>query len=735
VSNIIAAQSLAPCFEGIFSPEVPATNPRGHHILSLDPDTPERVWRAIAHKLISAGCEVSVCEVGSFSNQPLEWYLADTPIQEVALHIITQDIPYSYWLESLNDKSLPIKEAVVLAEDIYKLEPDSPERNIALDTLGRRAGVSEYNWDKKYLDGIRARLESAYNAAVDGAEQPVTIEDRLTLEIKALLQEHIPAKRVLKINDISSRFRISKAQVYELMRAIGRESKTPECECLSLDELWELESEGIEYLIPGMLPRGETVLCVGMPKAGKTLLAIDAAFAVATGESHFLGEKVQQGKVLLVSVDESPQSTKAKLIKRGFRKGDQIHVMTRWDISQLDKLEQQLEDLRPDLVVIDSLKRITLGREVSENSAEFADLVYQLKELTGKYGAGCLLIHHSNKNPDAMGVGRIRGNTAIAGAVWGAWLLDRIPVPDPNNKKRLIIDPSDPRRTLSIIPRDSQGQNLKLELNPDNLSFSVSAEEDDAQEERKNQRQQILELLAKYAPNGLAGREILEELGLPRSAYNTLNRMVEQRLITQRQSKIDHRMMVYCLPGHSPSVTVGKVMTNSSQSTVVEPKTNSHHLVIKSEKISHQVEPVSEGDDNSISELTGDTAVSHQETPSLEGSGLAQPMTDCQVSDVSPVSDIADSVQPLNGKKLFQVIGQVEAALWFEQEREILNQLNAIKKQEGENYYYAALALSVDTLKQYSWSQGYYQTAIAKLTAQEQAQVQALKLKRSARQS
>jgi Fe2+ or Zn2+ uptake regulation protein len=638
--DIIMAQVLNPCFRIA----LPGSEGEGEHIIAMQS---ERAIRLLAQRIQKAGGSVQVLPCAS----PLSASLAGMGLSAAPM-ILMGAIPYEEWLKSRKDEPLDLEEAVAIAEDIIKSQPDSPKRNIDLDTLGRRAGVSEYNWDKKYLASIRARLESVYNAAAnDLTGQPLTIEDRLTLEIKALLQEHIPAKRVLKINDVSSRFRISKPQVYELMREIGRESKTPECECLSLDELWELESEGIEYLIPGMLPRGETVLCVGMPKAGKTLLAIDAAFAVATGESHFLGEKVQQGKVLLVSVDESAQSTKAKLIKRGFRKGDQIHVMTRWDISQIDKLEQKLEDLRPDLVVIDSVKRITLGREVSENSAEFADMIYQIKELIGKYRAACLLIHHSNKNPDAMGVGRIRGNTAIAGAVWGAWLLDRIPVPDPNNKKRLIIDPSDPRRTLSIIPRDSQGQNLKLNLNPDNLSFSVSIEEDEAQEERKNQRQQILELLTKYSPDGLVGREILEELGLPRSAYNTLNRMVEQRLITQRQSNTDHRMMVYCLPGHSPSVTVEKVMTNFPESIVVEPETNSHHLVIKSEKTSHQDSFPTEGDDNSMLELEGNTAVSHQEVPDLQGSGSAKPMSDCPPRNTSPVSHAVDSAQPLVAKK------------------------------------------------------------------------------------
>ena len=122
-----------------------------------------------------------------------------------------------------------------------------------------------------------------------------------------------------------------------------------------------------------------------------------------------------------MSVDESESSTKKKLLKRGFRESDKgkLKIISHWNLSQLDFLERTLEDFKPDLVIIDSLKRITTGRDISENSAEFADSIYELKEMLTKYGASGILIHHSNKNPDHSGVAKIRGNTSIPGAVWG----------------------------------------------------------------------------------------------------------------------------------------------------------------------------------------------------------------------------------------------------------------------------------------------------------------------------
>ncbi len=396
-----------------------------------------------------------------------------------------------------------------------------------------------------------------------------------------------------------------------------------------------------------------------MPKSGKTLLAVDAAFAVATGEADFLSEKVQQGRVLIVSVDESAHSTKAKLIRRGFRASDaaNVRVITRWDISQIDILEQTLEDFHPDLVVIDSLKRITAGREVSENSAEFADMIYKLKELLTQYNCAGLLIHHSNKNAEAQGVARVRGSTAIAGACWGIWSLDIPALPDDGKKvqgKRPKFDPSNPNRVLSVIPRDTEGQLLNIRFNPENHSYNIFTSDDEAKHarERKTQEELILGCLRDYHPHGLTGREILESLELGRGAYSTLNRMVERRLITQRQSTTDHRMMVYCLPKKSgdtlpPPVSVG-LLNKISETTVVEIKTNSQQIVSSFQEISQQANDENGGADYSIGQLTRDTAISQQESSPRGGEGppLASDSSSEAESITEKLSSLTEAIAP-----------------------------------------------------------------------------------------
>jgi hypothetical protein len=241
------------------------------------------------------------------------------------------------------------------------------------------------------------------------------------------------------------------------------------------------------------------------------------------------------------------------------------------------------------VVIVDSLKRITHGLQISENSAEFADNIYTLKELFAKYNCSGILIHHSNKDKEATGVNKLRGSTAIAGAVWGTWQLDHILRPDPNNKKKLITDPKDPVRVLSVFARDTEGQTLKIEFNPEDNSWERLGIENDATE--LSYRERILSILRKNSQcEGLSGREImhlLEEDG-NKSIYSELNRMVNKRLITCKPANNDKRVNLYSLPvgqqpqnigGDSPSpIPIDPIADYSSQTLTTYSFDNSQQI-------------------------------------------------------------------------------------------------------------------------------------------------------------
>jgi len=532
-SHIVAAQCLSQYFQIAIAKE--DLKP-GHHIIASQD---ELQIRQLYRKL--QGIERTHIQIYQLEN-PIENFLAGMG-EKAAPMIVMGAIPYQQWLSSLKDKPLELEKAVELIKDVLETIPDELEVNLALETLRQRVSlamerqISSWEWDKKYVEPTRNKKFA----------DP---RERLRLDIKALLKESDEINYEVMRSDIQSRYRLKDKSLLKIIRSVEQKTKVAEPQDMGLDELFNLPTNNLEYVVPGMLPVGETALLVASPKAGKSLLAYDVAFSVATGEDTFLGEKCKQGKVLIVQCDESVGTAKGRLLKRGFRHEDtdKVRFMHKFSITQLNVLEERLETFRPTLVIIDSLRRINAGRELSENSAEFADAVYQLKELCAQYNAACLLIHHSSKNSEAVGVDRVRGSSAIAGATWGIWQLDQIPKPDPNNKKKQIIEPKDPVRILSITSRDTEGQRLMIELDPDQNHWlnhgevGVNAED---LKERKSQSAQIIELLKSVSPVGLEASEISQRLGLGRGVYSVLNRLVGLREIGSRPSTKDRRRSVY----------------------------------------------------------------------------------------------------------------------------------------------------------------------------------------------
>lgn len=480
--------------------------------------------------------EIFEAEVRQFA-QVVEGYLVSVDAEKVCptpLHLITYSVAELYYRGRLNTGHIRFM------SNAHKLRLElllyHSEKNLLEKTQIRSQIEREYQLFGKAFD-------RAYQSFLD---QPflnglgsVSPQEKIRLEIKALMAESDPVLRTLKKRDIAIHQNIGYQEIDRLIAAIRQETQQSRVETLDLGDLLNQGSEAINWIVPGLLPAGETVLLTAMPKVGKTLLAVDLAFCLSTGESSFVDECVSPMKVLFVSADESKNSTRAKLLKRGFRHGDNLKCLFGWDISQIAQLETILEDYRPGVVIIDSLKRITLGKEISENSAEFGDMVYELKEILERYGAAGILIHHANKNKEYSGLASVRGSTAIAGAVWGVWQLEYAKTSQKG--KPDSYNPEDLERTLTISARDSQGQTIHLKLNPENNSFTRILTELD--HEKRSQAAQVLDLLSQH-PYGLNGTAIAQLTGI-KSIYSVLGRLSEQRLIDSFPAPDDRRRMVY----------------------------------------------------------------------------------------------------------------------------------------------------------------------------------------------
>ncbi len=442
-------------------------------------------------------------------------------------------------LPTKSKTKLSMREAAEEAREILRSERDELTTNIKLEEVRQKTGMGDYAWEHKIIKPLKRDMDA----------------ERFKLELLSLLQMEDLVERCRQIALLAPKYSMSTGTIKEAMAVMKQRTQTSETERLTFEDLLDSESEAIDWLVPGLLPVGETVLLCALPKVGKSKLAIDLAFSVATGESRFLGQETKQGKVLLITPDASKMSLKQELTKRGFRKQDSpnLHIFPRWTIDQMAVLEAELENFRPDLVVIDSLKKITAGKEIRENSAEFADNIIALNDMLSRYRATGILVHHANKSNDAIGVERVRGSTAIVGACWGTWILERIPKKDPNNARRMIVDPKDPKRIFTATSRDAEGTTLNIEFNLENNSWEFMGEVglDEQEVQQQLTYQERILLVLRDNQRNLSGSEIMELMGIGReqrnSVYTVLGRMENKRLISSRSAPGDKRFNLYSL--------------------------------------------------------------------------------------------------------------------------------------------------------------------------------------------
>ena len=175
------------------------------------------------------------------------------------------------------------------------------------------------------------------------------------------------------------------------------------------------------YLVKGIIERGDLGVIYGAPAAGKTFVTLAMAGAIAMGKKAFLDHRVRQCAVLYITLEG----------KRGFEK--RLEAMQRDDDYHGEKtplfynfckgadfrhdsfvqgIEDTIKEQNIELVIIDTLARF-LG-DADENSTgginkalDFAD------QIITQTGAAVLFVHHSGKDATKGP----RGSSALRGAV------------------------------------------------------------------------------------------------------------------------------------------------------------------------------------------------------------------------------------------------------------------------------------------------------------------------------
>ena len=230
-----------------------------------------------------------------------------------------------------------------------------------------------------------------------------------------------------------------------------------------------------QYLINQVWPEEGIGFVAGPPKAFKSFLTLEMAFSIATGQP-FLGrfEVPAERRVLVVQQESSLGAFQVRVANcaRRFGESYNLYILSNKSLSledeaQIERLEAEIERIRPALVILDPLASFISG---DENSAsEMGEVIRLLRRLRDTYRTGFAVVHHSTKgngkvSTDRGGM-RMRGSSAFyAAAEAGIW-VDRVDDESLRSKVRFELKESEAADQITV------------EMDPDTTALTIGTAE------------------------------------------------------------------------------------------------------------------------------------------------------------------------------------------------------------------------------------------------------------------
>lgn len=336
--------------------------------------------------------------------------------------------------------------------------------NLGLGSLVKLA--DEYDPERlRFQDSSRRTLEEVEATQTQQIRHVVLDFAEVIRRAKELLQLDNPAELNYKMHAlaIEAGYRDKDALERLLVDQIQYEGQT---DTMSIAELMQQEFER-KYLIPDLLPSPSVVLIYGAGGDGKSMSAWTLAKHIAMGLPFVIRGKhvpVQQGPVLLLNGDQPLVQLQEQLQEVEMPADAPVTVRTDWSLQRYAQFVKLVEDVKPALIVIDSLIGCSGGKAFDENKSDFATPLYWLTRNNGVLfpATTILIIHHANKQ------GGFRGTSAIRDAVDEVWALKR-----PSERQQEAVGINSRLITIEKSRSGRGGTGLLLKLE-DDLTFTLS---------------------------------------------------------------------------------------------------------------------------------------------------------------------------------------------------------------------------------------------------------------------
>jgi len=179
------------------------------------------------------------------------------------------------------------------------------------------------------------------------------------------------------------------------------------------------EDTPTDFVIEGLLRAGGTTILIGEPKLGKSQMSLDLALAVSRGEA-FAGLATKKGRVIYYALEDGEDIVRDRVKSRGLTGlNEDLYIGTTPPVVEDSTalLEEHIDLFQPTMVIIDTLRAMSVSTGKSENEASFADSIYRIAKVARERGVAAIIVHHTVKATTGNPITDARGTSAIAGAV------------------------------------------------------------------------------------------------------------------------------------------------------------------------------------------------------------------------------------------------------------------------------------------------------------------------------
>lgn len=202
-------------------------------------------------------------------------------------------------------------------------------------------------------------------------------------------------------------------------------SKRAAANLLDWNAVWSASEAGEEWLCEPLLEKGRATALYSPPKAGKSLLSLEIAAALASGRPVLGNAPAAPRRVLYVDLENARGDVHERLMDMGYGP-DELELLSYASFPAIGSLDSAdgaadliavVDEVQAELVVLDTVSRIIGGPEDSADT--FAALYRHTMVPLKARGVTVLRLDHSGKD---VGRGQ-RGSSAKSADVDHVWQL------------------------------------------------------------------------------------------------------------------------------------------------------------------------------------------------------------------------------------------------------------------------------------------------------------------------